>query len=357
MKILITSPSLDTTINVSGISTIVNSLISHNSECEYVHYLLGKPDRISSKFNWFVSFVKQLLYFPFFVKKNRVDLVHQNLPLNTKGIYREFIINCWCRLIGKPILLHVHGGAFLSKKPKTILCRRIIKSLFRRSDIVIVLSDVEKEYIAKLYNYKSAISLCNSVDTEQFISENKFIVGKVPTLLFMGRIHESKGVEDIVEAFRLLKGSINLKFVLCGDGPLKGYLVQACEELLGDNFIFRGVLSGQEKIDVIKEADVFLLPSRYGEGMPMALLETMAAGVVPVVTDDASMKYLIKHQTTGIIVEKNNPQDLSLKITHLLTHPDLYESISHEATKLIISDYNIDTYINSLNKLYRSILK
>ena len=61
---------------------------------------------------------------------------------------------------------------------------------------------------------------------------------------------------------------------------------------MGDDFIFKGVVSGNDKWNTIYESDIFLLPSRHSEGLPMSLLETMAAGLVPVVTNDASMKLL-----------------------------------------------------------------
>jgi hypothetical protein len=81
MNILITSPSLDSTKNVSGIASVVNTVIQHNKDYQYYHYLLGRPDKAVSGYIWFVQLIKQLVFFPLALRRNKVKLVHQNLPL------------------------------------------------------------------------------------------------------------------------------------------------------------------------------------------------------------------------------------------------------------------------------------
>lgn len=65
MNILITAPSLNPNENVSGVSTMVNNIISHNKSHTYFHYLLGKSDRKQNKIKWLVKLIKQLVVFPF----------------------------------------------------------------------------------------------------------------------------------------------------------------------------------------------------------------------------------------------------------------------------------------------------
>lgn len=355
MKILITAPSLNTSCNVSGVSTVANTIIEHNKQHRYYHYLLGRPDNEINKLSWLLQLIKQLFFFPFAVKREKIELVHQNLPFDPKGLTREYIINCWCRIMRVPVLLHIHGGIFLMNGTNNPIFRKMAKSLFKHCKQVVVLSELEKDAINNLYQFPSTIVLVNSVNTALYKSAPKKLSEEKPTLLFLGRIHESKGVEDIIEALRLLKTQTDFRFILCGAGPLKDHFVAACEQLLSADFEYRGVVSGNAKINIIKESNIFLLPSRYGEGLPMALLETMAAGVVPFVTDDASMKYVVQHQVNGIRVEKRNSRDLYEKLKYILLNKALYESMSGNASKTILEKYDIKNYIITLNKIYESL--
>jgi len=356
MNILITAPSLDPAQNVSGISTVVQTIIQYNIQHCYYHYLLGRPDQKLNRLIRLKHLVLQLILFPLFLKKNKIELIHQNLPLDPKGVLREYLINLWCRLLGIPVVLHVHGGVFLMNGTTKRFFKLLSKSLFRKSKLVVVLSDIEKKALKDHYQYFNAIVLCNSINVSLYQTRNKQLPDIKPTLLFLGRIHESKGIDDIIDAFRLLKKKMDFRFILCGAGPLKDHFISECHQILGTDFEYRGIVSGNAKIILIQEADIFLLPSRYGEGLPMALLETMAAGVVPVTTDDASMKYVVQHYINGIRVEKKNPQDLYEKLKCILLAPELYELLSNQASQTIARHYDINNYVIQLNKIYNLAL-
>ncbi|WP_316771008.1 glycosyltransferase family 4 protein [Pedobacter frigiditerrae] len=354
MKIAITAPSLDTTKNVSGVATVVNTIINHNTQQHYYHYLLGSPDKRLNKLTWAFELVRQILAFPFFLKRDKIDLVHQNLPFDPKGLTREFVINLWCRIMGVPVFLHVHGGVFLMEKTTNPIFLFFAQSVFKHSKKVVVLSGLEKETLAKLYHVDAEI-LCNSVDAASFkVLDRKFEFAN-PKILFLGRIHESKGIEDILEALTKLNKQANFTFVLCGTGPLKEELVPKFELVLGAKFQYEGIVSGAKKNDIIKSADFFLLPSRYGEGLPMALLESMAAGVVPVVTDDASMKFIVQEGLNGFRVKKNSPDDIYKQLLFACKNPEVCEQLSGASVKLIDEHYNIGYYVQTLNKLYSEI--
>ncbi len=356
MQILITAPSLDTSQNVSGISTIVNTIIDNNFTNVYFHYLLGRADNSVSKIDWLCLQVKQLLYFPVYVRKNKIEIVHQNLPFDPKGLLREFIINLWCYLLHTPVVLHVHGGEFLMKNKIPFLFTLLAKFLFTSSKEVLVLSELEKEALSINFNFKKAKILSNSIDSSMYKTTKPTEDTDKMTLLFLGRIHESKGVEDICEALVLLREKMQFRLLLCGTGPLKDYMIQKCQHLLNDDFEYRGIVSGADKLKVIQESDIFLLPSRYGEGLPMAMLETMAAGVVPCVTDDASMKYVVHHKQNGIRVDKRNPKDMYEKLYQICTNKELYRSVSQAASLTIQKEYDIKEYVKKLNFIYKSAI-
>lgn len=353
MNILITAPSLNPSQNVSGVSSMVNNIINNNLEHSYFHYLLGRPDQISNNFTWIIQLVRQFILFPVFLKRNKIELVHQNLPLDPKGILREYVINKWCQLVGVPVVLHIHGGIFMTHEIKNLLLKKMVHSLFRYSKHVIVLSEIEKELLIGKFNFTTSKILSNCIDLPIYNVKQIKILNERPNLLFLGRIEKNKGIVEVIEALKLLKMELNFRFILCGTGPLTKYCIHECKMILGNDFEYRGVVSGEVKNETIKQAHLFILPS-YFEGLPLALIETMAGGVVPIVTNAGSMKYIVRHGINGMHINKQDPQDLYRNLKIILSDNSLFESLSKEAKNTVTDQYDIRNYIIQLNKIYSS---
>ena len=212
MNILISSPSLDPTKNVSGISTVTISIIKYNKEHRYYHYLLGRPDKKTNNLLWGIMLIKQFLLFPFFIKKNKIKIAHQNLPLNAKGILREFVINCWCCLLRIPIVLQIHGGSFIADGTSNFIYKKLVQFIFQNSKQVIVLSEVEKTLLEEKFGYIKAIVLPNCIDTSIFKSDKKIQNYNKLNLLFLGRIEKNKGIYELIEALKKLKNEFDSEF-------------------------------------------------------------------------------------------------------------------------------------------------
>jgi glycosyltransferase involved in cell wall biosynthesis len=350
MNICIISPNLNPEINVSGISTVVNSIINHNLQHNYFHFELGKRDK-KNKYD-FDSFklVFKFFFFHFFIRQNQINLIHQNVPFNLKGIIREFILNKIGKFSKIKTIIHIHGGEYVIRKPTNPILNYCIHSLLNNNEIVIVLSDLEKNSISKNYGFNNSIVLPNSIS----IKDENFskIFSKVPIFIFLGRIHQSKGIYEIIEMLNKIKLVFKFKFHLYGDGPLLQFTIEQLNSILGADFFYGGVISGQNKFDALSNADYFLLPSRYGEGLPMALLESMSLGLIPIVTNDGSMNTLIKDKFNGIKVKKNDPYDFLQKTINILNDKTLQLKISQNAFNTVLKYHNIDNYIISLNKIY-----
>jgi len=325
LHILITAPSLNHGKDRCGISSVIQTIIKNNE-----------------KYSYYQSF------FPSALRKNHIDIVHQNFLFDPKGISREYIINQWCRLFRVPVVLHIHGGIVLMDKTSNNLVKKILKN----SKAVIVQSSKEKEFLSRNYQYPDAFILENCVDVPLFAGIKKEKQSPSPVFLFMDRIHESKGLNELLEAFKLLKSDhLDFSFILCGDGPLRKSIVPQFESVLEERFQYLGVVSGRDKLDAIRGADYFLLPS-WSEELPLPLLETMAAGLVPIVTNVGSVNFFVKNGENSIFVEQKNPQDLYQKMKALILNPDLYKAFSMNAKNTIAERYDIQDYIFQLNFIY-----
>jgi glycosyltransferase involved in cell wall biosynthesis len=349
MNILIIAPNLKPEINVSGISTVVNSIINHNFQHNFFHFELGKKDKKNKNYFNSIKLIYNIFYLYFFIRQNQINLIHQNVPFDFKGIIREFILNKICKISRIKTIIHIHGGEYVNRKPTNILLSYCINSLLNNNELVIVLSDLEKQSISKNYGFSNSIVLPNAISIKDKKFSKKF--SKIPIFLFLGRIHEDKGILDIVEMFQKLKIHFDFKFLLYGDGPILKSVINKFEFILGSNFFYGGVVSGANKMNFISQADYFLLPSKF-EGLPMALLESMSMGLIPIVTNVGSMDLLIKDGFNGIKVKKNDSHEFLHKTINILNDKTLQIKISENAFNTVLKHHNIDNYIISLNKIY-----
>lgn len=352
MNILITSPSLDMRRNVNGISTVVSGIME-NSSHRYFHYRLGRRDDQRGGLGWVFGLIGQLLGFMPFVLRHRIALVHQNFPFDAKGILREAVVTAMARLLGVPVLLHVHGGAYLMAGCPSPLLHRLAGFMLRRSQVVVVLSEVERAALVLQFRLPQVQVLSNAVAAPTVQREPRGPGQRQRALLFMGRLHESKGLDDLLAAVGLLYPRHPFRLIVCGAGPLQQTLIDGCNAVMGSDFEFRGVVAGDEKARAIADADIFVLPSRYGEGLPMALLEAMAAGLVPVVTDDASMKVVVQDGINGLLVTKRDPADIVRQVERLLDDPELRARLGREARQTVKNCYSLDPYLHRLDALYQ----
>ena len=108
-------------------------------------------------------------------------------------------------------------------------------------------------------------------------------------------------MDYLFEAMRMLKEKgqdVTLHFAGIEQGK-NGYIGRF-QELLGDHFVYEGVVSGNRKTELLRRCQIFVLPSLY-EGLPISLLETMAYGMVPVVTDVGSIGEDVKDGVNGLM--------------------------------------------------------
>src|SRR5678816_1608085 len=88
--------------------------------------------------------------------------------------------------------------------------------------------------------------------------------------------------------------------------------------VLGEDFHYGGIVSGAEKVKALSAADIFLMPSRY-EGLSMALLEAMAAGCVPIVSNRGSMPTVVEDGRNGFLVDPGDITQIVGKLKFLLS--------------------------------------
>jgi glycosyltransferase involved in cell wall biosynthesis len=351
--ILITAPSLDTKNNVSGISSVVNFIIGNNPTQVYKHFELGRKDNEKRNLWWLLGLIKTTFKWMFVVSSKKINIVHFNFALSKASIIRDAPLLLFAKLINKKIIIHLHGGDYLIKEKAPGWMQFVLQKIFSGNAPVIVLSPVEQQVLIKNYTVNNIKVLPNCVDLKDAKSFNRtYTPQNKLNLLFIGRISIHKGIEYIYQALILLKNKgVPFKFYMAGTGQEEKEYVEKFSALLAGDFEFKGVVSGVAKAALYKSSNVFILPSLF-EGLPMSLLESMSFGLVPLVTDVGSIKFVVKTGENGIMLNQNPAADIAAAIENFISDTAFLQRLSKNASEFIFKNYDPDNYIAGLNSIY-----
>lgn len=175
-----------------------------------------------------------------------------------------------------------------------------------------------------------------------------------PDALVVGvvaRLHPQKGHRYLIEAAgRIVKQVPNVKFVLVGDGELRGELENmVATKGLSDTFLFLGFRNDVNEL--LRTFDLFVLPSLY-EGLPNVILEAMATGLPVVATAVDGSPELILDDVTGFLVPPKEIDALGDKICYLLKNPELAREFGRRGRQRVEEHFSLEQQVKSFQNLY-----
>jgi glycosyltransferase involved in cell wall biosynthesis len=171
------------------------------------------------------------------------------------------------------------------------------------------------------------------------------------------RLSPHKQVDVLLRAFDEAAASDErLHLWVLGDGVQRRELEALSAGLrAGKRVRFRGVVSRAETCAAFQCADVFALLSRW-EGLPNALLEAMACGAVPLVTDVSGMQDVVQHCTSGLMVPPGDVEATANALRYLSTNEALRAELGWAASDRIRCHYTLDRTVDELLQEYASVV-
>lgn len=296
------------------------------------------------------------------------DLVH--LKIASRGSFaRKVIVAGLARMRGVPVLAHVHGGGFDkfvsgSAPPVRALARWLIEG----SPHVLSLSESWANRLRQLFPEARIEALPNPVEVARFedLARARFQTfhesaapGRTPTALFLGDLLERKGVFDLVHAWPSVERAVpGARLVLAGAGDTAAVLAaaQAAAKATGveGRVSVPGWVGPDEKHRLLGEAHVFVLPS-YFEGVPISLLEAMAAGLPSIVTPVGGVLDAVTDGQEAIVIRPGDRLALATALVHVLTSPALARALGGSA-RVRAQAFDLPAFADSLDAVYRKLL-
>lgn len=280
------------------------------------------------------------------------DIVHIHIgdiiSFKRKFYYLKLVNYFNCKTI-----FHHHGGSLIeqyeaiSKKWKYRISRTL-----EEVDAVICLSGNWKKSILKIAPAANVQVITNGVNLPELFEKDSSIFVR---LTFLGHIVEKKGIFDLLKIIkRLINNGFNVKLIIGGIGDIGRLNIELNQLSISDNVEFLGWLSEQDRDALLRQTDIFVLPS-YAEAMPMSILEAMAFSIPVVSTLVGGIPELVSEGESGFLIKPGDLDDMYRKITYLIEDEDLRRELGRKGRELIRTSHNIQQITQKVNAIYNSL--
>lgn len=347
-RILMCGSTLDTK---GGMVSVAKNYLHYDKwDDVYIKYVPTHFD--TNKYLLVFYFCLRYLQIVFLVLCGHFDIAHLHTAERGSFWRKSFLLKFFHRH-GVKVVLHHHAAEFekfyaeCSENKK-----KAIRQTLLAADLNIVLSDrlipmiTDKEPRAKVAVLYNAVSV---------FSKNPYD-SSARNVLFMGRLGVRKGTFDLIEAIKRLDDRIprDVCFYLCGDMG-ENLVKKKIEELhLEHRIAHIGWIDGEQKRLFISKSMINCLPS-YNEGLPMTILETMAAGLPNISTNIASIPEVVKDGENGFLIEPGDVNALTNSLLNLIQDNEKRMKFSQASYELINKNFSLDANINRLKKIYNSL--
>lgn len=288
-----------------------------------------------------------------FIRTKSIDLVHAH------GYKADLYAYTAARGTGVPVLATCHNW------PDKTLALRFYEFLdhivLKRFPRVVAVSEGVAQSLRRFGMPEDRISMIgNGIELDAFASAQPTLVeeiGKRDRLVvgMVGRLVPAKGADYLLRAAReILQSFPKTLWVFIGEGPERGNLERLARDLgIEANVIFAG--QRQDMPGVYASLDLLVLPS-LTEGMPMTILEAMAARKPVVATRVGAVPRIVIPERTGLLTAPANIEDLRDALARLLADAELRRRMGQQGHALVREHYSAESMAENYLHLYQSLL-
>lgn len=302
-------------------------------------------------------FIAAAAYLKFLFALGNCDIVHVNASSDNSIMRKSFFIRAAYRH-NKKIVLHQHGGDFKNYFENQISDKRreYLRNILDMSDVMLVLTSSWKEYFSGITDAGKirVFPNCVSVKKEMDAGRVDFGAGRdMNRILFLGRVCKDKGIDELLTAVSEI-GSVNKDVKLCIGGIYEDENYRSKIEG-SKNVQFLGWISGKEKERYLRECGVFVLPSYY-EGLPVSVLEAMAAGCVVVASEVGGIPDVVTDGVNGILVPPKDTEALKNALLRVMDDDSYADKLRVSAYEKVRDNYSSSASVEKLVNIYTSLL-
>ncbi|MGB9718148.1 MAG: glycosyltransferase family 4 protein [Thermoproteota archaeon] len=289
------------------------------------------------------------------LRREKPEIIHAHHAFSPISLFSILV----GKRLGVKTVLTNHSIQFLYDfnylwKPSSFIMFPL-KQYINSTDRIIAVSRAAATFISHFTDKEVSI-IPNGVNVEEYAPRVKKFDGK--SVLFVGRLVYRKGLHLLLEAMKqVVDEKKEAELTIAGSGYLSPILKVFAKTLnLQDNVFIREGLSKNELVDLYQKANVFVMPSVFGESFGIVLLEAMASKTPVVATAQGGVQEVVKHMETGLLVRRNKIEGLAKSVLTLLEDEELSERISSNAFREV-KKYDWSIVVEKIEEAYEETLR
>jgi glycosyltransferase involved in cell wall biosynthesis len=309
----------------------------------------------------FLYFIRQFLRLLWILISRRPVVLHQ--PITSRiSLWKEASFMILGRLFGARVIGHLHGGHIRPHLDATWgPGRAMLRALLRLPHRYVTLSQGWRDFLLESVSPNLRIEVIPiTVEPRIATMELAQVERSVGyTVLCIGRLEIRKGILDAIAAVQIAHAKTPALHMVWAGGPgprdEQPRINEACGRASSERYAsFPGIVKGAEKERLLREVNLFLLPSHY-ENLPTVVLEAMAAGLPLVVTRVGALPEYLEEGQHCLFVEPGDPQALGEALVRLAGDLELRRSMGEANRALFLERFHPDIVLESVGKLYEQM--
>lgn len=302
------------------------------------------------------SYFKKILYLKYFFSlvkiKNKFnpDIIHAHYAssyglIGSLLCFKNYIISIW--------------GSDVFDFPKdSFLNKWIIKYNFKKAKILLSTSEIMANESLK-YTKKNITVVPFGIDLEVFkkveVLKENFTIGTIKTL------EVKYGIDTLIKAFKIFKDkypNLITECIIVGEGSEINSLISLCNKNnISNNVKFVGRVKYSEVPEWHNKLDVYLSLSRLdSESFGVSAIEAGACEVPAIVSNVGGLPYVVKNNITGIVIEKDNPEEAAEAIEKLYLNRVLRLDMGRNARIRVDQTYNFKDNLKQMINIYKNLI-
>jgi glycosyltransferase involved in cell wall biosynthesis len=297
-----------------------------------------------------LQLIRDYAHFLGVMRSSRPDLIHMTTSGHLATL-RDIIILFTARCLRIPSVYHIHFGRAQQIAQQHSLEWRALATAMRLANAVIAIDPATALTIKQQLPQVAAFRIPNGLCLDELHPGGPS--SKPRTVLFLGWVIPTKGVEELVRAWAKLKMP-GWRCIIAGPGSPQ-YRDKLLQDFKPEALEFLPQQLHDDAINLMKECDVFVLPS-HTEGFPYVIIEAMALGK-PIIATNVGAIAEILDDGCGVVIEPKDVEALCSALHQVLANELLQAEMAAKAQRKARAEYSMEKVMDELVGLWRGVLQ